>query len=57
MSYKSQLTPLILKLPFSIMNANSPRGEFAFIILNAKIDEETKPATMRHPYAQPRRLR
>jgi hypothetical protein len=48
---------LILRLPFSIVNANSPCGGFVFDMLNAEIDAETNPATMRHPYAKPRRLR
>ena len=42
---------IILKPPFNIVNANSPRGGFVFDMLNAQIDAETNPATMRHPQA------
>jgi hypothetical protein len=47
---------MILSLAFNIVNANSPQVGFVFDILNAKIDAQTNPATMRHPQAQLRRL-
>jgi hypothetical protein len=45
------MSPVILKLPFNIVNAISTPVGFVFDMLNVKIDAETNPATMRHHQA------